>query len=147
MQLKAEKLSWKTSLELAEAEAARHKAASEELRLEVTSLREQREQMFNKQILELEKRVRELSKPTSEQSDQHSNDAEVQTIKELVYSSGHGEEDEEEQVKTMEGLLRLEEHSAMLLRTGVYTADDEIVIKLNEQIKKLRKKIRAERDK
>ena len=113
----------------------------------MTSLREQREQMFNKQILELEKRVRELSKPTSEQSDKLSNDAEVQTIKELVYSSVQGEEDEEEQVKTMEGLLRLEEHSAMLLRTGVYTADDEIVIKLNEQIKKLRKKIRAERDK
>ena len=145
--MKAEKLSWKTSLELAEADAARYKAASEELRLEVTSLREQREQMFNKQILELEKRVRELSKPTSEKSDKLSNDAEVQTIKELVYSSGQGEEDEEEQVKTMEGLLRLEEHSAMLLRTGVYTADDEIVIKLNEQIKKLRKKIRAERDK
>ena len=144
--MKADKLSWKTSLELAEADAARYKAASEELRLEVTSLREQREQMFNKQILELEKRVRELSKPTPEHSDKLSNDAEVQTIKELVYSSGQGE-DEEEQVKTMEGLLRLEEHSAMLLRTGVYTADDEIVIKLNEQIKKLRKKIRAERDK
>ena len=134
-------------MELAETEAARYKAASEELRLEVASLRDQREKMFSKQILELEQRVRELSKPTSEQSDKLSNDAEVQTMKELVQTSGQVEEDEEEQVKTMEGLLRLEEHSAMLLRTGVYTADDEIVLKLNEQIKKLRKKIRAERDK
>ena len=145
--MRAEKLSWKTSLELAETEAARYKAASEELRLEVASLRDQREKMFSKQILELEQRVRELSKPTSEQSDKPSHDAEVQTMKELDKTSGHPEEDEEDQVKTMEGLLRLEEHSAMLLRTGVYTADDEIVIKLNEQIKKLRKKIRAERDK
>lgn len=135
-------------MELAEAEAARHKAASEELRLEVASLREQREQMFSKQILELEKRVRELSQPSSEHRDKLSNDAEVQTIKEVGKAvPGEEDEDHEEQVKTMEGLLRLEEHSAMLLRTGVYTADDEIVIKLNEQIKKLRKKIRAERDK
>ena len=83
--MRAEKLSWKTSLEQAEAEAARYKAASEELRLEVASLREQREQMFSKQILDLEKRVRELSKPTSELRDKISSDAEVQTIKELVY--------------------------------------------------------------
>ena len=146
--MRAEKLSWKTSLEQAEAEAARYKAASEELRLEVASLREQREQMFSKQILDLEKRVRELSKPTSELRDKISSDAEVQTIKELVYQvRGEEHENDEEQVKTMEGLLRLEEHSAMLLRTGVYTIDDEIVIKLNEQISMLRKQIRAERDK
>ena len=146
--MRAEKLSWKTSLEQAEADAARYKATSEELRLEVASLREQREQMFSKQILDLEKRVRELSKPTSELRDKISSDAEVQTIKELVYQvRGEEQDNDEEQVKTMEGLLRLEEHSAMLLRTGVYTADDEIVIKLNEQIKRLRKQIRAERDK
>ena len=114
----------------------------------MASLREQREQMFSKQILDLEKRVRELSNPTSELRDKSSSDAEVQTINELVYQvRGEEYENDEEQVKTMEGLLRLEEHSAMLLRTGVYTADDEIVIKLNEQIKKLRKQIRAERDK
>ena len=140
-------MSWKTSLEQAEAEASRFRASSEELRLEVASLRDQREQMFSKQILELEKRVRELSHPKSSQVDKVSNDAEVQTTKEIVNSFRGVEEDEEdEQVRTMEGLLRLEEHSAMLLRTGVYTEDDEIVIKLKEQIRKLRKKIRAERD-
>ena len=140
-------MSWKTSLEQAEAEASRYRASSEELRLEVASLRDQREQMFSKQILELEKRVRELSHPKSSQVDKVSNDAEVQTTKEIVNSFRGVEEDEEdEQVRTMEGLLRLEEHSAMLLRTGVYTEEDEIVIKLKEQIRKLRKKIRAERD-
>ena len=140
-------MSWKTSLEQAEAEASRFRASSEELRLEVASLRDQREQMFSKQILELEKRVRELSHPKSSQVDKVSNDAEVQTTKEIVNSFRGVEEDEEdEQVRTMEGLLRLEEHSAMLLRTGVYTEEDEIVIKLKEQIRKLRKKIRAERD-
>ena len=113
----------------------------------MASLRDQREQMFSKQILELEKRVRELSHPKSSQVDKVSNDAEVQTTKEIVNSFRGVEEDEEdEQVRTMEGLLRLEEHSAMLLRTGVYTEEDEIVIKLKEQIRKLRKKIRAERD-
>ena len=140
-------MSWKTSLEQAEAEASRFRASSEELRLEVASLRDQREQMFSKQILELEKRVRELSHPKSSQVDKVSNDAEVQTTKEIVNSFRGVEEDEEdEQVRTMEGLLRLEEHSAMLLRTGVYTEEDEIVVKLKEQIRKLRKKIRAERD-
>ena len=140
-------MGWKTSLEQAEAEASRFRASSEELRLEVASLRDQREQMFSKQILELEKRVRELSHPKSSQVDKVSNDAEVQTTKEIVNSFRGVEEDEEdEQVRTMEGLLRLEEHSAMLLRTGVYTEEDEIVIKLKEQIRKLRKKIRAERD-
>ena len=101
-------MSWKTSLEQAEAEAARYKAASEELRLEVASLREQREQMFSKQILDLEKRVRELSKPTSELRDKSSSDAEVQTINELVYQvRGEEYENDEEQLKTMETHQRI----------------------------------------
>ena len=47
----------------------------------------------------------------------------------------------------MDGLLRMEEHLAMLLRTGVYTSEDHIVIKLREQIRKIRRKIEAEKDK
>ena len=56
-------------------------------------------------------------------------------------------EDEDMEMVTMDGLLRLEEHKAMLLRTGVYTSEDHVVIKLQEQIKKMRRRIEAERDK
>ena len=43
------------------------------------------------------------------------------------------------------GLARLEENLAMLLRTGVYRETDHVVVKLTEQIEKLRNKLRVER--
>jgi len=73
-------------------------------------------------------------------------DVEVQTNKEVSRKDLDGDDEMENESVTMSGLLRLEEHSAMLLRTGVYTKDDHIVIKLNEQIRKLRRKIEAEKD-
>ena len=42
-------------------------------------------------------------------------------------------------------MARLEENLAMLLRTGVYRETDHVVVKLTEQIEKLRNKLRVER--
>merc|ERR1711909_193993 len=41
------------------------------------------------------------------------------------------------------GLARLEENLAMVMRTGVYTETDHVVMQLTEQIKKKREKLRA----
>jgi len=43
----------------------------------------------------------------------------------------------------MVGLARLEENLAMLLRTGVYTETDHVVVKLTQQIEKIRDKLRG----
>ena len=143
-QLRAEKMSLTARLEQAEKECGWHKAACDELKLEVAGLQQQREQLFSQQIGDLEKRVRELSQdPASDPDTGKGVDAEVQTS----VRPRLGEESEEEAGHiSVTGLLRLEEHAAMLLRTGVYTHEDEVVIKVNEQIRKLRKKIAAERD-
>ena len=57
--------------------------------------------MFSKQILELEKRVRELSQQSSEHTDKFSNDAEVQTIKEVGKAVPWEEDEDHEEDETM----------------------------------------------
>ena len=51
-----------------------------------------------------------------------------------------------EKEASMEGLMRLEDNLAMLLRTGVYAQTDPVVLKLRQQIKKLRSSVKADKD-
>ena len=149
--MRSEKLSWQSSLDQAEKEAAWYKGQCQDLRLEVASLQEQKEKVYSQQIAGLEQQVRQMSRDKPDKDDGFVEklevvDVEVQTNKEVSRKDLDGDDEMENESVTMSGLLRLEEHSAMLLRTGVYTKDDHIVIKLNEQIRKLRRKIEAEKD-
>jgi len=150
--LREEKLTWSTSLDQSQKEVDWLKKNCEELRREITSLNQQKEKLFSEQIAGLERQVRMLSSDKSVSSlPDKTNlpifdkldklDAEVQTSQVML-----GNDDEEMETMTMDGLLRLEEHRAMLLRTGVYTQEDQIVVKLQEQIRKMRRRIEAEKD-
>ena len=150
--MRSEKLSWQSSLDQAEKETAWYKVQCQDLKQEVASLQEQKEKFYSQQIAGLEHQVRQMSRDKPDRDDGFVEklgvvDVEVQTNKEVSKKDLlDGDDDLENESVTMSGLLRLEEHSAMLLRTGVYTKDDHIVVKLNEQIRKLRRKIEAEKD-
>merc|ERR1712227_51407 len=116
--------------------------------------------MYSQQIAGLEKQVREminkektgLSPIVSESatSEKSLTDAEVQANIHVNMSVLNQEEDNEmEEMRqfTRDGLARLEENRDMLARTGIYTDKDPIVVKINEQIQKLRRKLEAEKDK
>ena len=143
-------MSWNTRLEQSQREAEWYKSNCEELKQEISTLNAQKEKLYSEQIAGLERQVRQMTRertlsgksfdPSHEPGDKM--DVEVQTI---AKTTKEDDEDEMENI-TMDGLLRLEEHKAMLLRTGVYTTEDHVVIKLQEQIKKMRRKIEAEKD-
>jgi len=159
-QLRAEKLSWQSSLEHTHKELAWYKNNSETLKQEIVTLHDQREKMYSQQIAGLEKQVREminkektgLSPIVSESatSGKSLTDAEVQAnihVNMSVLNQDEENEMEEMRQFTRDGLARLEENRDMLARTGIYTDKDPIVVKINEQIQKLRRKLEAEKDK
>ena len=153
--MRSEKVSWQSSLEHAEKEAAWLKDKCQELKLEVANLQDQKEKFYSQQIAGLEQQVRQMSRDKPERDDdgfleKRGVDVGIQTNKVVskkdLLEGDDDVDDLDMETVTMSGLLRLEEHSAMLLRTGVYTKDDPIVVKLNEQIRKLRRKIEAVKD-
>ena len=153
MALKEEKLVWSTRLEQSQKETEWFKLSCEELKQEINSLKVEKEKLYSEQISGLERQVRQLSseKSLSVENNLHPQsyskkiDVHVQTSQKRL--GDEDDLDEDEETVTMDGLLRMEEHLAMLLRTGVYTSEDHIVIKLREQIRKIRRKIEAEKDK
>jgi uncharacterized protein with NAD-binding domain and iron-sulfur cluster len=152
-QLRAEKTTWSASMEQAGKEKRFYMENGEQLRKEVVQLQVQKEKTYTDQIHYLEKQVRELSSQlvdakeiTRNGNNCHINitndpakNAETQTphLQPLSGVSDNNYEMTEE----LAGLARLEENRAMLLRTGVYRETDHVVVKLSEQIEKLRDKL------
>ena len=67
--MRAEKLTWQSSLDQAEKEAAWYKVQCQDLKLEVSSLQEQKEKFYSQQIAGLEHQVRQMSRDKPERDD------------------------------------------------------------------------------
>ena len=143
-------MSWQAKLEQAEKETDWYKKLFEEARSELASAQREKEKMYSEKIVALERRVRELSGekleseetlPAQPQREQREERVSVQIQTSIDKSSSNGEHE-----ASMEGLMRLEDNLAMLLRTGVYSQTDPVVIKLREQIKKMRSSVKADKD-
>ena len=143
-------MSWQAKLEQAEKETDWYKKLFEEARSELASAQREKEKMYSEKIVALERRVRELSgekleseetPPAQPQREQREERVSVQIQTSIDKSSSNGEQE-----ASMEGLMRLEDNLAMLLRTGVYSQTDPVVIKLREQIKKMRSSVKADKD-
>ena len=138
-------MSWQAKLEQAEKETDWYKKLFEEARSELANAQREKEKMYSEKIVALERRVRELSGEKFESEEtppaqpQKEERVSVQIQTSIDKSSG-------EQEASMEGLMRLEDNLAMLLRTGVYSQTDPVVIKLREQIKKMRSSVKADKD-
>eukprot|EP00092_Neocalanus_flemingeri_P040884 GFUD01044507.1.p1 GENE.GFUD01044507.1~~GFUD01044507.1.p1 ORF type:complete len:946 (+),score=340.11 GFUD01044507.1:101-2938(+) len=149
-QLRAEKTTWSASIEQASKEKQFFMNNCEQLRRDVVQLQMQKDKAYNEQIAGLDKQVRELKSQLVEQrvvTTEKSFDpagsvynAETQTPQVQPPSSMstcHNDRTDESI-----GLARLEENRAMLLRTGVYRETDHVVLKVTEQIEKMRDKLR-----
>ena len=135
-----------TSLDQAKKEADWYKKLFEEARSELASAQKQKEKMYSDKIVALERKVRELSGGNTEDEmvelesqDRHNEKVHV----EIQTSINEGDDSAG---ASMEGLMRLEEEYSMLLRTGVYPHSDPVVVQLREQIKKMRTKVKADKD-
>ena len=150
--MRAEKLSWKVSLDQAQKEAEWYKRLFDEARTELASAQKQKEKMYSDQIVALERKVRELSGHSTEdeivelETRDRERDKQKQNEKINVEIQTSINEDEDSAGASMEGLMRLEEEYSMLLRTGVYPHTDPVVVQLREQIKKMRTKVKADKD-
>ena len=146
--MRSEKISWQANLDQAVKEATFYKSNCDDLKQEIIGLQRQRDNLYSQHIAGLEKQVRDMSKHDNNNVEtpfkKTNVDAQVQTSEEKESETVYDEHYFEKM--TRDGLLRLEENRAMLMRTGVYTIDDPIIIKLDEQIRKMRKKIGAEKE-
>ena len=104
--------------------------------------------MYSEKIVALERKVKELSghKAEAEIVELESRERDHQQEKINVEIQTSIREDEDSAGASMEGLMRLEEEYSMLLRTGVYPHTDPVVVQLREQIKKMRTKVKADKD-
>ena len=148
--MRAEKLSWKATLDQAQKEAEWYKKLFDEARSELASAQKQKEKMYSDQIVALQRKVRELSGDNTEEAivelDRRDRERDKQNEKINVEIQTSINEDENSAGASMEGLMRLEEEYSMLLRTGVYPHTDPVVVQLREQIKKMRTKVKADKD-
>ena len=140
-------MSWQAHLDQAEKETDWYKKLFEEARSELANAQKQKEKMYSEKIVALERRVRELSgdKLETEKTPDHSYREERASV-EIQTSIDNFDNEAGEQEASMEGLMRLEDNLAMLLRTGVYSQTDPVVVKHREQIKKLRSSVKADKD-
>ena len=151
-QLRAEKTTWKASMEQAGREKKFYMENCEQLRKQVVELQVQKEKTYSDQIAGLELQVKDLSRKLVEKTDVPSN---IKTAVEVTADQARNAETQTPQVQPVEsdsltnfksseeaaGLARLEENLSMLLRTGVYRETDHVVVKLTEQIEKKREKL------
>ena len=135
-----------TSLDQAKKEVDWYKKLFEEARSELASAQKQKEKMYSDKIVALERKVRELSggKTEDETVELESQDRHNEKVNVEIQTSIN--EDEDSAGASMEGLMRLEEEYSMLLRTGVYPHTDPVVVQLREQIRKMRTKVKADKD-
>ena len=135
-----------TSLDQAKKEVDWYKKLFEEARSELASAQKQKEKMYSDKIVALERKVRELSggKTEDETVELESQDRHNEKVNVEIQTSIN--EDEDSAGASMEGLMRLEEEYSMLLRTGVYPHTDPVVVQLRKQIRKMRTKVKADKD-
>jgi len=150
-QLRAQKTTWGASIEQVQREKKFYMENCEQLRKEVVQLQIQKERTYTDKIAGLERQVAELSRKLLEHTevpimnkkknveviDDTAVDVETQTLapSNTMVTSDNTDE--------AAGLARLEDNLAMVMRTGVYTDTDYVVVQLKEQIKKKRQKLRA----
>lgn len=127
-------------------EADWYKKLFEEARSELATAQKQKEKMYSDKIAALERKVRELSGVNTEEeiAELESRDKHNERVSVEIQTSIN--EDGGIAGASMEGLMRLEEEYSMLLRTGVYPHSDPVVVQLREQIKKMRTKVKADKD-
>ena len=127
-------------------EADWYKKLFEEARSELATAQKQKEKMYSDKIAALERKVRELSGGNTEEEivELESRDKHNERVNVEIQTSIN--EDDGIAGASMEGLMRLEEEYSMLLRTGVYPHSDPVVVQLREQIKKMRTKVKADKD-
>ena len=135
-------------MEQAQKEAEWYKKLFDEARSELASAQKEKEKMYSEKIVALERKVRELSgdKAEADVVELESRDRDNQQEKINVEIQTSIYEGEDSAGASMEGLMRLEEEYSMLLRTGVYPHTDPVVVQLREQIKKMRSKVKADKD-
>ena len=135
-------------MEQAQKEAEWYKKLFDEARSELASAQKEKEKMYSEKIVALERKIRELSgdKAEADVLEVESRDRDNQQEKINVEIQTSIYEDEDSAGASMEGLMRLEEEYSMLLRTGVYPHSDPVVVQLREQIKKMRTKVKADKD-
>ena len=137
-------------MDQAQKEAEWYKKLFDEARSELASAQKQKEKMYSDQIVALQRKVRELSGDKTEEAivelDRSDRERDKQNEKINVEIQTSINEDEDSAGASMEGLMRLEEEYSMLLRTGVYPHTDPVVVQLREQIKKMRSKVKADKD-
>merc|ERR1711971_287117 len=144
MQLRAEKNTWESKAEHCQKERDFFATNCEMLNKEVVELRREKEEAYTGQIARLEERVRELScqlesktAPTPSPSPSPS----------LVLPPSEQEQScssrrmEEERGELEGRITRLQENYDMLLRTGVYTTNDPVVVSLKTRMDELRAQI------
>ena len=143
MQLRAEKNTWESKAEHCQKERDFFATNCEMLNKEVVELRREKEEAYTGQIARLEERVRELScqlesKTAPPPSPSPSPSPVPPSEPEQSSNSRRMEEERGE----LEGrITRLQENYDMLLRTGVYTTDDPVVVSLRTRMDELRAQI------
>ena len=132
-------------MEQAQKEAEWYKKLFDEARSELASAQKEKEKMYSEKIVALERKIRELSGEKAEvEIVELERDYRQEKINVEIQTSIN--EEENSAGASMEGLMRLEEEYSMLLRTGVYPHTDPVVVQLREQIKKMRSKVKADKD-
>ena len=143
MQLRAEKNTWESKAEHCQKERDFFATNCEMLNKEVVELRREKEEAYTGQIARLEERVRDLScqlesKTAAPPTPSPSPSLVLPSEQEQSSSLRRTEAERGE----LEGRIqRLQENYDMLLRTGVYTTDDPVVVSLRTRMDELRAQI------
>ena len=143
LQLRAEKNTWESKAEHCQKERDFFATNCEMLNKEVVELRREKEEAYTGQIARLEERVRELScqleSKTAPSTPSPSPSLPVLPSEQEQSSSSRKQEEERGELEGR--IARLQENYDMLLRTGVYTTDDPVVVSLRTRMDELRSQI------
>jgi len=143
MQLRAEKNTWESKAEHCQKERDFFATNCEMLNKEVVELRREKEEAYTGQIARLEERVRELScQLESKTAPPPTPSPSPSIVLPLEKEESSSLRRREEERGELEGRIqRLQENYDMLLRTGVYTTDDPVVVSLRTRMDELRAQI------
>ena len=143
MQLRAEKNTWESKAEHCQKERDFFATNCEMLNKEVVELRREKEEAYTGQIARLEERVRDLSCQLESKTAAPPTPSPSPS---LVLPSEQEQSSSLRRIEAERGELegriqRLQENYDMLLRTGVYTTDDPVVVSLRTRMDELRAQI------
>ena len=143
MQLRAEKNTWESKAEHCQKERDFFATNCEMLNKEVVELRREKEEAYTGQIARLEERVRDLSCQLESKTAAPPTPSPSPS---LVLPSEQEQSSISRRIEAERGELegriqRLQENYDMLLRTGVYTTDDPVVVSLRTRMDELRAQI------